>query len=91
MESHPSVTDRPTRVSPVVWILGAGLVIALVAIFIFNISISTVAYYGFLAFMFGGHFFMHGSHGTHGNHAGHDQSGPESSKDEDARHTGGCH
>lgn len=91
MESHPSVTDRPTRVSPVVWILGAGLVVALVAIFIFNISISTVAYYGFLAFMFGGHFFMHGSHGTHGNHAGRDQSGAESNKDEHARHTGGCH
>lgn len=91
MESHPSITDRPTRVSPVVWTLGAGLVVALVAIFIFNISISTVAYYGFLAFMFGGHFFMHGSHGTHGNHAGRDQSGAESNQDEHTRHAGGCH
>ena len=88
MESHPSVTDHPTRVSPIVWILGAGLVVALVAIFIFNVSISTVAYYGFLTFMLGGHFFMHGSHG---NHAGHNQSNVEASKDEDARHTGGCH
>lgn len=96
MESHPSVTDHPTRVSPIVWILGVGLVVALVAIFIFNISISTVAYYGFLAFMFGGHFFMHGSHGAHGSHAGHGQSGAESTssesnKDEHSRHTGGCH
>jgi len=95
MESHPSLTDRPTRVPPNVWFLGIGLIAALAAIFIFNVDVNTVAYYGFLAFVIGGHFFMHGSHGGHGGSAGHDHE-PESTavdadKDQDSGHTGGCH
>ena len=95
MESHPSVTDRPARVPPIAWILGLGLIAALAAIFIFNVAVSTVAYYGFFALMVGSHFFMHGSHGGHGSSAGH-QHGPASNaaeldKNEDAGHTGGCH
>jgi len=95
MESHPSVTDRPTRVPLIVWFLGIGLIAALVAIFIFNVDVSTVPYYGFLAFVVGGHFFMHGSHGGHGGSAGHEH-GPESNaveadKDQHTGHTGGCH
>jgi len=98
MESHPSVTDRPVRIPPIAWFLGLGLIAALVAIFIFNVAVSTVAYYGLLAFMFGGHFFMHGSHAGHGGHGGHTrlQSGTESNlaeenKNEHAGHSGGCH
>jgi len=98
MESHPSVTNRPTRVRPIVWFFGIGLLAALVAIFVFNVDVSTVAYYGFLAFVVGGHFFMHGSHRGHGGSAGHEY-GPESNAIEaDKRdnnthsgHTGGCH
>ena len=100
MESHPSVTDRPVRIPPIVWFLGLGLIAALVAIFIFNVAFSTVAYYGFFALMMGSHFFMHGSHGGHGSAAGH-QHGPasnaaesdqvESDKNKHAGHTGGCH
>lgn len=100
MESHPSVTDRPVRIPPIVWFLGLGLIAALVAIFIFNVALSTVAYYGFFALMMGSHFFMHGSHGGHGRSAGH-QHGPasnaaesdqvESDKNKHAGHTGGCH
>lgn len=97
MESHPSVTDRPVSIPPVVWFLGLGLIAALAAIFIFNVAVSTVAYYGLLAFMFGGHFFMHGSHGGHGGSAGHDH-GPESNaieaeKGNENRHSNhsGCH
>lgn len=63
MESHPSVTDRPVRIPPIAWFLGVGLIVALVAIFFFNVAINTVAYYGFLALMIGSHFFMHGGHG----------------------------
>ena len=44
MESHPSVTDRPVRIPPIVWFLGIGLIAALVAIFVFNVAINTVAY-----------------------------------------------
>lgn len=95
MESHPSVTDRPVRIPPIVWFLGLGLIAALAAIFIFNVAVSTVAYYGLLAFMFSGHFFMHGSHGGHGDSQGHqhgtasDRAG--SNQNEHSRHTGGCH
>lgn len=99
MESHPSVTetDRPVRIPPIVWFLGVGLIVALAAIFIFNVAVTTVAYYGFFAFMIGSHFFMHGGHGGHGGHSER-QSGAESNpaeadkdKNEHARHSGGCH
>jgi hypothetical protein len=95
MESHPSVTDRPVRIPPIVWFLGLGLMAALAAIFIFNVAVSTVAYYGFFALMVGSHLFMHGSHGGHGSDAGH-QSGAasnpaEANKNEHAGHSGGCH
>jgi hypothetical protein len=98
MESHPSVTDRPFRIPSIVWLLGIGLIAALVAIFVFNVAVSTVAYYGFFALFAGSHFFMHGSHAGHGDSAGH-QHGPASNTVESdksdtnahSRHTGGCH
>ncbi len=97
MESHPSVTDRPVRIPPIVWFLGLGLIAALIAIFVFNVALNTVAYYGFFALMFGSHFFMHGSHTGHGGNGG--GNGHESvaalnpaevDKDKDG-HSGGCH
>ncbi len=95
MESHPSVTDRPFRIPPIVWLLGIGLIAALVAIFVFNVAVSTVAYYGFFVLFAGSHFFMHGSHGGHGGSQGHQHgtvsNGAESDKNEHSRHTGGCH
>jgi hypothetical protein len=98
MESHPSVTDdRPLRIPPIVWFLGLGLIAALAAIFIFNVAVGTVAYYGFFALMIGSHLFMHGSHGGHGGHAkgepGTASSTAEANKDknEHAGHSGGCH
>jgi len=97
MESHPSETDRPVRIPPIVWFLGAGLLAAVVAIFFFNVALNTVAYYGFFALMIGSHLFMHGSHGGHGSHAGH-QSGAvpnpaeaDKDKNEHAGHSDGCH
>lgn len=89
MESHPSVTDRPVRIPPIVWFLGIGLITALVAIFVFNVAINTVAYYGFFALMIGSHFFMHGSHGGH--QTGVASNTDEANKDEHAGHSGGCH
>lgn len=95
MENHPSVTDRPVRIPRIVWFLGIGLVIALIAIFVFNVAVGTAAYYGLFAFMLGSHFFMHGGHGGHGSHA-ENQPGVESNpadakKNDHAGHSGGCH
>ena len=97
MESHPSVTDRPVRIPPILWFLGIGLIVALVAIFVFNVAINTVAYYGFFALMIGSHLFMHSGHGGHGGHTG-QQSGTASNpaevvkdKNEHTGHSGGCH
>lgn len=95
MDSHPSVTDRPVRIPRIVWFLGIGLVIALIAIFIFNVAVGTAAYYGLLAFMLGIHFFMHGSHAGHDSHT-ENQSGVELNSgdvktNDHGRHSGGCH
>ena len=93
-------TDRPVRIPPIAWFLGLGLLIALVAIFMFNVPLGTVGYVAFIAFFIGSHFFMHGSHSRHG---GNEQrtdvqtnvDGPsgaaQSTPNEQARHSGGCH
>lgn len=95
MEHNSPVDDRPFRISPIVWFLGAGLIAALVAIFVFNVAISTVVYYGFFLLMMGSHFFMHGSHGSHGGPSGHQHGSTsntaESDKNANSEHRGGCH
>lgn len=99
MEHHTTsntVSGRPFRIPVIVWILGAGLLIALAAVFVFDVSVSTVGYYSLLALFMGSHFFMHAGHGGHGgrNRQGSNQDGPAtdpSSKDEHAGHSGGCH
>jgi hypothetical protein len=93
--SNVDIDDRPLRIPPIVWVLGIGLIVALVAIFVFKVAIGTVAYYGFFALMMGSHFFMHGSHGGHGGPAGHQHGSTSTTtatnKDEHSKHTGGCH
>ena len=96
MEHNHPTTDRPVRIPPIVWILGVGLIIALAAILVFKVAVSTVVYYGFIALMIGGHFFMHGSHGGHGGHGPRttNADGPADAtraKDEQSGHSGGCH
>ena len=95
MEDYSPFDDRPLRIPPIVWILGAALVAALVAIFIFKVSVGNVIYYGAFLLMIGSHFFMHGSHGGHGNSSGHQHDSmsntTESNKNEHSGHTGGCH
>ena len=104
MENNQFVTNQPVRVPRVVWILGLGLAVALAAIFIFNVPLTTVGFYALMAFFLGSHFFMHGSHGGHGNHGGSNTS-PDAStnvdgparefqakaENEHAGHSGGCH
>jgi hypothetical protein len=98
MEHNPPSRSRPGRVSPVVWFLGLGVVVALVALFVFNVPLNTVGYYALIAVFFGSHLFMHGSHSGH---AGHDvpsrpdqASGPAASaqtQDEQRQNSGRCH
>ena len=104
MEHDQIVANQPVRVPRVVWILGLGLAVALAAIFIFNVPLTTVGFYTLMAFFLGSHLFMHGSHGGHGNHGGSNMSpvastnvdGPArevqaKAEDEHAGHSGGCH
>ena len=92
MENNSPIDDRPLRIPPIIWFLGLGLVAALVAVFIFNVALSTVAYYGFFAIMMGSHFFMHGSHGGHGGHQhGSTSNTAESNGKEPPGRPGGCH
>jgi hypothetical protein len=66
--------------------------VALLAIFVFNVAVKTVVYYGFFALMMGSHFFMHGGHGGHGGHQhGSTSNNADSTKNENSKHTGGCH
>jgi uncharacterized membrane protein YgcG len=99
MESHPSVTDHPMHIPPMIWFLGAALIVGLIAVLVFNVAVGTVTYYGFIALFVGSHFFMHGGHGGHGGSGGHQHGGPVSSAAESDKsdpsqrssHTGGCH
>jgi hypothetical protein len=99
MEHNSDLTQRQMTIPPMIWFLGIGLVLALTALFVFNVAVSTVAYYGLFAFFIGSHFFMHGSHGGHGGSGSHQHAGPVSnaaeSEQPDANqhpgHTGGCH
>lgn len=98
MEKNVNSSQQQVKIPSAVWFLGAALAIGLVAIFAFKVAVGTVAYYGFLAFMVGGHFFMHGSHGSHGSSAGHQHSPTstatepgKSVADDRSGHSGGCH
>jgi hypothetical protein len=92
MEHNSIPNQRPLQIPPIVWFLGIGLVIALIAIFVFNVAISTVAYFGLFAFMIGSHFFMHGGQSGHAEHQLGAVSNPaDADNDEHAGHSGGCH
>lgn len=80
--------QRPLRIPPLVWFLAIGLVIALIAIFVFNVAINTVAYYGFFALMIGSHFFMHGGHGGHGGQQSGAASNPAEAEKDKSEHAG---
>ena len=89
MKDNSPIDDRLFRIPPIVWVLSVGLVVALLAIFVFNVAVKTVVYYGFFALMMGSHFFMHGGHGGHQRGTTLDNS--DSTKNEQPKQTGGCH
>lgn len=91
--------DRPFRIHPAVWLIAAGLIAALAAIFVFKVAVGTVITYGLVGLMILSHLFMHGGHGSHGGHGGHggapaNKDGATSdtqSKDGQAGNSGSCH
>jgi hypothetical protein len=105
MEHNPPTSVRPVRIPPIIWLLGLGLIVALVAIFVFSVPLGTVGYYALITFFVGSHFFMHGSHGGHGGHGEDDRPNqargaasevdglaPNAQRqDEQNKHAGGCH
>ncbi len=85
--------DRPFRIHPAVWLIVAGIIAALAAIFVFKVAIGTVITYGFIGLMVLSHLFMHGAHGGHGG-APANKDGATSdtqSKDGQAGNSGSCH
>jgi hypothetical protein len=49
----------------------AGLLVALAAIFVFNVAVGVVLNYAFFAVMILSHFWMHAGHNNHNGHQGH--------------------
>lgn len=99
---HPHSTmtpHRPFRIHPAVWLIAAGLIAALAAIFVFNVAVGTVITYGLVGLMLICHLFMHGVHGSHGGRGQHGgaearRGGPASdseSANKQAGRSGGCH
>ena len=98
MEHHTSplmVSDRRLRIPIAAWVILAGLVVALLAIFVFKVAVGTVVTYGFLGLMVLSHFFMHGGYGSHGSHNNKTSSEvfEETNTDQKNNHAGrgGCH
>ena len=103
MEHNPSSTTDATTTSQVriptaAWVILAAVVAALVAIFVFNVAVSTVLTYGFLGLMLFSHLFMHGGHGSHESHGTHSEQadsrvGGDTQTDQENTHArhGGCH
>ncbi len=102
MEHNHTRTNRPWHIPSVVWIAGVGLLMALLAIVVFNVPVSTVVTWGiFIALMFGSHF-LHGVHGDHDSSSYGQQSHPSSDasdqiyatqpvKVDQTNHSHGCH
>ena len=76
-----------------------GILIALVAIFVFKVAVGLVLNYGLIAAMILSHFWMHAGHGNHGDHQEHaspsnpsDKLGPVLIENNDPQnHRHGCH
>lgn len=99
MQQESEMLQPKTRMPSMVWFLAIGLTLGLIAVFMFGVSVATVANYALLAFIVGGHFFMHGSHAGHGEPGGHQHgntvpNAPDSDQppmNQHSGHTGGCH
>ncbi len=84
--THTSISPEESHKFPMTTFLVAVVIlIVAAAILVFNVSITTVMYFGFLGFMLFGHFLMPGRHGAHDGHGqgtspsqrGGDQTNPD--------------
>ena len=107
MEFLSPIAERLLRIPPFLWMLGALGLTALIAIFVFSVSVGTVANYSLLVLFWGGHMFMHGSRHGHGSHDSHQEQNPQNASErtanksssgtnandpkEHSSHSGGCH
>lgn len=65
MEHNRAGTNRHWHIPSAIWIVGVGLLVALLAIVFFNVPISTIVTWSiFIALMFGSHF-LRGGPGNH--------------------------
>lgn len=79
MDSHPSIASRHARLPILVSFLGLGIIVALIAIYIFNVPVGTVIYFGLLALMFSIQFIMNRGVAN------------EDGQDNQSGHIRGCH
>jgi len=90
MDNHPPVDNRLLYILPIGWFLGACLITALIAIFIFNIPVKRTAIYGLLILIFGVKLFIiQAGHGGHQH--GTTSNASQSDTTEHSPHIGGCH
>lgn len=96
MELITDITARIKQIPLTIWLIGAGLIVGLIAIFVFQYpvrSLGTLAFYGLFI---GGHFLMHRGHS---NHAAHNEGAKEPGSSanqtwetaDHSEHSGGCH
>ena len=98
MQTFSPFLERLSRVRLLIRMLALTVIASFIAIFAFNVALSTVAAYALFALFCGSHLFMHGSHGgqQHTNHAS-SNSSPQAlsekatSTEDHADHSKGCH
>ncbi len=64
MDNHPPVDNRLLYIPPIGWFLGACMIAALIAIFIFNISVKMTVNYSLLILIFGIKLFIQAGYGS---------------------------
>ena len=61
-----NTTVKKSRFLKLALVVLIGIIVALVAIFVFKVKPSLVLNYGLIVVMIGSHFFMHSGHANHG-------------------------
>jgi len=64
----PSSPTNKVQIQPLVLITVAGLLAALVAVFVFKVAVGQVINYGLIGAVILSHFWMHAGHAGHGQH-----------------------
>ena len=89
MDNHPPVDNRLLYIPPIGWFLGACMIAALIAHFIFNVSIKMTVNYSLLILIFGIKLFIQAGYGSHQH--GTTSNASQSDTTEHSPYIGGCH